>query len=158
LGELRVNRSQGLAPHKPLLLLVVLEMIDHGELATPILTLTPELAFRFSEFGTVVAHRRTQRMDVRLPFFHLSTDGVWSAFTKDGTESLDPKVLRWQSLPFYSLIVDQPISTNHQSGILKLTVPLQCREQVFGLIDQPKAFRNMVFQKKQIFLYRVLAE
>jgi putative restriction endonuclease len=87
LGKLRVNRSQGLAPHKPLLLLVVLEMIEHGELASPVLTLTPELAFRFSEFGTVVSHRRTQRMDVRLPFFHLSTTSGPTSSTSHGIVS-----------------------------------------------------------------------
>jgi putative restriction endonuclease len=95
LAKLRVNRSQGLAPHKPLLLLVVLEMIENGDLQCPLLKLTPELAFRFSQFGTIVAHRRTQRMDIRLPFYHLSSDGVWSAFTKDGTESLDPKATQF---------------------------------------------------------------
>jgi predicted restriction endonuclease len=87
LAKLRVNRSQGLAPHKPLLLLVVLEMIEQGDLASPILKLSPELAYRFRQFGTVVAHRRTQRIDIRLPFFHLSSDGVWSAFTKEGDAS-----------------------------------------------------------------------
>jgi len=76
LGKLRVNRSQGLAPHKPLLLLVVLEMIENGDLQSSILKLTPELAFRFSQFGIIVAHRRSQRMDIRLPFFHLSSDTV----------------------------------------------------------------------------------
>ncbi len=95
LGKLRVNRSQGLAPDKPLLLLVVLEMIENGDLQSPILKLTPERAFRFSQFGTIVAHRRTQRMDIRLPFFHLSSDGVWAAFTKVGTPSLDPKATQF---------------------------------------------------------------
>lgn len=105
LGKLRVNRSQGLAPHKPLLLLVVLEMIENDDLQNPTLKLTPELAFRFSQFGTIVAHRRTQRMDIRLPFYHLSSDGVWSAFTKDGTESLDPKATKFVKIneEFYSL-------------------------------------------------------
>lgn len=105
LSKLRVNRSQGLAPHKPLLLLVVLEMIENGDLQSPILKLTPELAFRFSQFGTIVAHRRTQRMDIRLPFYHLASDGVWSAFTKDGTESLDPKATQFVKIneEFYSL-------------------------------------------------------
>ncbi len=105
LGKLRVNRSQGLAPHKPLLLLVVLEMIENGDQQSQILKLTPELAFRFSQFGTIVAHRRTQRMDIRLPFYHLSSDGVWSAFTKDGTESLDPKATQFVNIneEFYSL-------------------------------------------------------
>ncbi len=91
LGKLRVNRSQGPAPHKPLLLLVVLEMIESGDLLSPQLRLTPELAFRFSQFATIVAHRRTQRMDIRLPYFHLSSDGIWEAFTKEATISLDPK-------------------------------------------------------------------
>lgn len=105
LGKLRVNRSQGLAPHKPLLLLVVLEMIENGDLPSPFLKLTPELAFRFSQFGTIVAHRRTQRMDIRLPFFHLSSDGVWSAWTQGDTESLDPKATRFVRIneEFYSL-------------------------------------------------------
>ena len=105
LGNLRVNRSQGLAPHKPLLLLVVLEMIENGDLQGPLLKLTPELAFRFSQFGTIVAHRRTQRLDVRLPFYHLSSDGVWSAFTKDGTDSLDPKATQFVKIneEFFSL-------------------------------------------------------
>jgi hypothetical protein len=56
------------------------------------------------------------------------------------------------------MIVDQPASTDHQKSILKLSVPLECREQVFGLIDQPITIRNMVFQKKYIFPYGVLAE
>lgn len=105
LGKLRVNRSQGLAPHKPLLLLVVLEMIENGDLQSPILKLTPELAFRFSQFGSIVAHRRTQRMDIRLPFYHLSSDGVWSALTKDGTASFDPKATKFVQISdtFYAL-------------------------------------------------------
>jgi hypothetical protein len=105
LGKLRVNRSQGLAPHKPLLLLVVLEMIENGDLQSSMLRLTPELAFRFSQFGTLVAHRRTQRMDIRLPFFHLSSDGVWTAFTKDGTASLDRRATQYVKIDeeFYAL-------------------------------------------------------
>jgi putative restriction endonuclease len=94
-----------LAPHKPLLLLVVLEMIENGDLQSPLLKLTPELAFRFSQFGSIVAHRRTQRMDIRLPFYYLSSDCVWSAFTKDETESLDPKATQFVKIneEFFSL-------------------------------------------------------
>ena len=113
LGKLRVNRSQGLAPHKPLLLLVVLEMIENGDLRNPVLKLTPELAFRFSQFGTVVAHRRTQRMDSRLPFYHLSSDTVWSAFSKDGSQSLDPKSTQYVTIDaeFFALAQDPTFRT-----------------------------------------------
>ena len=91
LGKLRVDRSKGIAPHKPLLLLVLLEMLENAELQSPVLQLTPETAFRFSQFATIVAHRRTQRLDIRLPFFHMASDGIWSTFTKEGEESRDPK-------------------------------------------------------------------
>ena len=60
LATLRVDRAKGIAPHKPLLLLVILELEKLGQLEKPILKLTPELAFRFCAYWSIVAHRRTQ--------------------------------------------------------------------------------------------------
>ncbi|MFN7877182.1 MAG: HNH endonuclease [Pirellula sp.] len=91
LRKLRVDRSKGIAPHKPLLLLVVFELIENGDLQNPTLFLTPEIAFRFSQFATIVAHRRTKRLDIRLPFHHMASDGIWSTFTSEGRESTDSK-------------------------------------------------------------------
>ncbi len=51
LGRLRVDRARGIAPHKPLLILIIIEMIEKGELQSSIIKLTPQLAFRFSEIG-----------------------------------------------------------------------------------------------------------
>ncbi len=51
LSRLRVDRSRGIAPHKPLLILIVLELIESQELVIQTLTLTPALAFRFSQYG-----------------------------------------------------------------------------------------------------------
>jgi putative restriction endonuclease len=48
---LRFDRASGdPAPHKPLLLLVVLEMDEQGLLPNEVLPLTPELAFRFCTY------------------------------------------------------------------------------------------------------------
>lgn len=94
LSKLRVDRSKGVAPHKPLLMLVLLEVVEYGELQSDVLNLTPELAFRFSQFWSIVAHRRTQRPDVRLPFFYLKSDGVWQTFTKEGVPTDDIKSTR----------------------------------------------------------------
>lgn len=79
LTQLNVYRAKyGPAPHKALLLLVLLDVAAEQNLPL-ILELSPELAFRFAEYWSVVAHRRTQRPDVRLPFHHISTDGLWEA-------------------------------------------------------------------------------
>ena len=59
LATLRVDRTRGNpAPHKPLLLLVILEMAEKGEIPSQDVALSPDLAFRFSVFWSVVAQRR----------------------------------------------------------------------------------------------------
>ena len=88
LGNLRLHRARGdPAPHKPLLLLAVIDLAQEGDLPDRVLPLSPELAFRFCNYWSVVAHRRRQKPDVRLPFHHLSTDGFWSALDEDGRAS-----------------------------------------------------------------------
>lgn len=82
-ANLRVDRKSGIAPHKPLLLLVVAELAERGELKNP-LPLSGELTFQFLSFSTIVAHRRPQKPDIYLPFFHLSNDGIWTPLDENG--------------------------------------------------------------------------
>lgn len=85
-----MDRARGHpAPHKPLLLLTILSRMDDGVSLPPVLPLTPELAFQFLTLGTVVAQRQTQRLDIRLPFHHLQSDGVWTALGRDGLPSTE---------------------------------------------------------------------
>lgn len=98
-ANLNVYRAKhGPAPHKPLLLLVVLEMSETGELPPDVMWLTPELSFRFDCFWDVVAHRRTQPPDVRLPFHHLSSDGFWHPFADSGKRSTHRSLTRYVQL------------------------------------------------------------
>ncbi len=88
LGNLKLYRARhGRAPHKPLLLLVILDLAQRGELPPEILVMSPELAYRFDTYWTVVAHRRTQPPDVRMPFHHLGNDGVWMPLADTGRQS-----------------------------------------------------------------------
>ena len=62
LGKLtNLNKARGNAPHKPLLLLVFLELVENGDFAGGSLPLTPELAYRFDTFFNVVQHRCASR-------------------------------------------------------------------------------------------------
>lgn len=99
LANLNVYRAKGgMAPHKPLLLLVILEFAEQGLLPKDVLPLTPELAFRFCTYWNIVAHRRTQRPDVRMPFHHLQSDGIWSSLDEDGRLSPDDRLTRYVRL------------------------------------------------------------
>ncbi|MFO1045910.1 MAG: HNH endonuclease [Planctomycetaceae bacterium] len=83
----RLKKGRGNAPHKPLLLLVFLDMIENGEYETGQLFLTPEMGYRFDTYFEVAKHRRTARPDIRLPFHHLGSQGFWVPVTRTGEDS-----------------------------------------------------------------------
>jgi putative restriction endonuclease len=88
-ANLRVDRKGTIAPHKPLLLLVLAELAEQGKLTNKILPLTGELVFRFLVYWTVVAKRRPQRPDIHLPFYHMRSDGCWTPLNSDGQPTLE---------------------------------------------------------------------
>lgn len=99
-AKLKVDKARGdPAPHKPLLLLVVLELAEQDQLQRGVLALTPELAFRFCTFWSIVAHRRKQRPDVRYPFFHLKSDGVWTPKNEQGQPTSERFHARYAEMP-----------------------------------------------------------
>jgi putative restriction endonuclease len=100
LAKLRVDRAKpDPAPHKPLLLLVVLELAEQGLLPNEILPLTPELAFRFCTFWSIVSHRRKQRPDIRFPFFCLRSDGCWWPLTAEDKPAENLRQARYARMP-----------------------------------------------------------
>src|SRR6185437_8222482 len=90
ISTLKVDAASGdPAPHKRLLLLCMIDLAEEGQLQQEILALNGELAFRFCTYWTVVAARRKQRPDVRLPFHHLRSGGFWIVLTNEGKPSPD---------------------------------------------------------------------
>ena len=85
LGKLKdLHPGRNNAPHKPLLLLVFLELVEKGDFVSDSLFLSADLAYRFDTFFQVATHRRTARPDVRMPFHHLKTQGFWTAHMASG--------------------------------------------------------------------------
>src|SRR5437667_10315247 len=95
IAHLRVYKAKGgPAPHKPLLLMVLLELAEEGALPKDVLPLTPELAFRFCTYWNIAVPRRTQRPDIRLPFNHLQRDAFWPALGEHGKPSRTDRLTR----------------------------------------------------------------
>jgi putative restriction endonuclease len=109
LATLRIDRSRGSAPHKPILLLVILEMAEKGEIPSREIARSPDLAFRFSVFWSVVAKRRRQVPEVRLPFHHLGSSGIWIPLTADDHPSPDRKLTTKAKFDpvFFDCLADQ---------------------------------------------------
>ena len=78
LSRLNVNRSRdrGIAPHKPILLLSVIDLIERSVLRHNQIFLDPELIATFLKFWSQLGSEAHQA-DIALPFFHLRGDGFW---------------------------------------------------------------------------------
>ena len=81
--RLRVDRAHGVAPHKPLLLLAVIELIERGQIRENKIPLSPDLAEAFIKYWSKVVDRRP---NIALPFFHLKSDGFWHFHPNAGYE------------------------------------------------------------------------
>lgn len=100
LSRLKVDRARGdPAPHKPLLLLAALDLIDADRLTLPTIHLSPELTYQFLTYWRIVAHRRKAAPDIRMPFHHLSGDRIWEPLDANLQPSPDRKVTHFVRLP-----------------------------------------------------------
>lgn len=93
LSHLNIDRAKGAAPHKPLLLLCLLEIAAEGGLTEEIMPVTGELAFRFAGYWSVVVHRRPNRPEIKLPLFHMKSDGFWLPLDRE------QNVMKYRDLP-----------------------------------------------------------
>lgn len=86
------GQCSGKAPHKPLLLLSLIDMAEQGEIKGRTFTRTPGLVLRFKSYGSLVSERWPTRLDMRMPFYHLKSQDFWSALTIEMTPARSMEV------------------------------------------------------------------
>jgi putative restriction endonuclease len=85
-SRLRVDRSHGsIAPHKPILLLSVIDLVEQGILRHNRIFLSAELVATFLKFWSQLGSD-AHRSNIALPFFHLRSDGFWHFKANPGYE------------------------------------------------------------------------
>ncbi len=91
LGNLHVARTKqrGLAPHKPLMLLTVIDLIESGNVPDGWVKFDVRLVSRFRDYWELVLERQRNQPDIPMPFHALGSDRdrVWSRFTTAGEPS-----------------------------------------------------------------------
>ncbi|QIR41772.1 HNH endonuclease (plasmid) [Tolypothrix sp. PCC 7910] len=85
-ANLRVSRSSGVAPNKPILLLSIIELISQNEIRQNQIPLSAELIATFLKLWSHLEPAR--KPDIGLPFYHLTSDGFWHYQMKLGFEAL----------------------------------------------------------------------
>jgi putative restriction endonuclease len=79
------TRPIGCAPHKPLLILIVCQLVEEGRLEGGLLHRDGALAFQFATYWRIVADRRRTRPDLSLPFYHMKGDEIWRPLESNGS-------------------------------------------------------------------------
>jgi putative restriction endonuclease len=93
-ARLRTNRNRKMwsevtanqAPHKPILLLCVLDLFDSGEISSNLVEITDDLVELFDRYWERVLPSHRPR-NLALPFFHLQGDGFWHLLPRHGRSS-----------------------------------------------------------------------
>jgi putative restriction endonuclease len=139
LAKLKIDLKGNPAPHKPLLLLVIVELAEEDLLPNGTLPLTPELAFRFCTYWGIVAHRRTQRPDVRYPFHHMQSGGFWKALGEDGRPSPDRRLTRYAVFDqdFEACLDDRTFREEARRVLICKYFPPDERVALCSLLDLP---------------------
>lgn len=73
------------APHKPILLLSVIDLIEEGTINSNFIELSPDLGELFKIYWTIVMPS-DKRGNIALPFYHLMSDKFWHLIARPGKE------------------------------------------------------------------------
>lgn len=79
------NKGFGKAPHKPILILAVLEQIREGNYTSNKIFVTPELVLSFKNHFKLLVDTG-HKDNISLPFFHMRSEPFWRLVIKPGFE------------------------------------------------------------------------
>lgn len=84
---LRIDHAHGDAPHKPILLLSILELVQSDFYPDNKIRVTPELIKTFkNNWQTFVTTKH--HCNIALPFYHLKSEPFWKLVSKPGFEKI----------------------------------------------------------------------
>lgn len=95
--RLRVDRAHGIAPHKPILLLSVIELIRKGIIEENKIYLTDELVKTFLKYWASLGSE-SHNPDISKPFFHMRSGKFWHLWANPGFESVISSKVKLKTL------------------------------------------------------------
>jgi len=86
--KLRIDRSHGIAPHKPVLLISILQAFKNNLISGQRIYITPELVALFkANWCLLVTSNHVCR--ISYPFYYLKSDMFWKLIPKPGFDNID---------------------------------------------------------------------
>lgn len=101
--RLRIDRARGIpAPHKPLLLLAVIDLIEQGAIQGNRIPPSPQLVECFLKYWSLFNDGPAR---IYFPFYHLKTSGFWHLNAKHGQGNILAAIHQFKSMSQLASIV-----------------------------------------------------
>lgn len=98
LANLNAAKTPGLgvAPHKPLMIFSVMDLIESGDLNDRWVRYGADLVTRFRDYWDLVVDRRKNRPEITMPFNALGgeRDAIWERYDENGNSSISKLTTR----------------------------------------------------------------
>jgi len=134
LANLNAARTEprGIAPHKPLMLLTVIDLIESGDIPDGWVRYDVRLVSRFRDYWELVRERQRNAPDIPMPFHALGgdKDRIWDRFTADGQPSLAKATTRLCCLDLELFTCLQDAGFRRKARETLVTIYFLPREQV----------------------------
>ncbi len=127
------NKGDISAPHKPILLLAVLQAYENGWLTLDEIRLTPELIWLFKEIWGLLVDTTVYEPNISYPFYHLSNDKFWHLVTKPGFEDTRQLKSKAKSLSSVNAAIDYAFLDKDLA--LKLLNPINRAQMVDEILS-----------------------
>jgi putative restriction endonuclease len=139
------------APHKPLLLLCLLDLAEVGDMPEPLVQKSPELRLRFDSYWGIVQPRWGGRPGLDLPFHYLSSQGFWVPLREDGNKSGEESTTVRIRLDeeFFGCLRDSEFRRAARFELLKAWFPDEEQQGLLAALGISKAE-----SRKQEFVWR----
>jgi putative restriction endonuclease len=83
--KLRSDNRNGGAPHKPVLLLSIIDLVEDGTIPDHKICITPELVSNFKSYWSELV-KTQHNLVFALPFYHMSSEPFWKLLPNPGCE------------------------------------------------------------------------
>lgn len=136
------TKERGLANHKPILILAVLELIDRQSIVNNRILVSDELIGTFKKYWSILVANSSYTDALHYPFTHLRSDGFWYVKFKDAfTGSRIKTTNKLRELVEYAYLDDELFNLLQDVSTRQILVDSLVATWFTGSqLDQTKAF------------------
>lgn len=150
-AKLRIDRARGNpAPHKPLLLLAIIDLIEQGTIIENEIEPSPQLVESFLKYWNLLS---VEKPRIFLPFYHLKSDKFWHLQPKSGQENLLATIHQFKSMSQLASVV---AFASLDEDLFLLLHKTEAREAIRKTIietyfpDKAELFRAAIAENQEI--------